>query len=110
MTCRVANYLYDLVPLTAWQALIIRLHHARCPGCSREYDIDADIRRLTIKPADLPRALDLWTDVRRSLTWHMRWRSAYIRHFWTVFSVVFVTLIVLLTVLVWFVYYLGEIV
>ena len=67
MICRLASRLFRLMPWTPWQAMLIRLHIGRCPRCGGEFEIDEELKRLTLKPGQTEAGPDLWADVRLRL-------------------------------------------
>jgi len=109
VNCRFFQFLYRLLPLTPWQALLVRIHLGKCPECSWEFEPDRDMRDLLITPeALLGTKMDLWNNIRSTLRAQSVRSKAYLRRSWLNFAALISILAVLIVLLLFFVYYLLQ--
>lgn len=66
--CKLARFLYAVVPAARFRARLIRKHFAACPRCSKTWGAEPPWAGLLRPPDWIPREASLWPAVERLLT------------------------------------------
>ena len=80
--CRMIDRLIQMVPLKAWQDILIRRHVSGCPACQGKLAAKEEVRAVMIQKQDLVEVKDFWPEIKRSLFTEPKIPARTYRSFW----------------------------